>query len=471
MPANTRTDPVTPDPTRRPRPPRRPSVRELPADLLTPVGAYLRLRELGPGFLLESIERGQQVGRFSFLGAGCEIVDGAPDGDLFAPVRDALGRYPGVEQHAGVPFGGGLVGFLSYDAITRFEPTVPLPATGDRVPEARFLAAPVVVAFDHVRQRLQVIAQPGHEREADDVAARLTGPLPADAMPVAPLSGGGSTHAETTPEEYVAGVAACKEHIAAGDAFQIVLSQRHVRATARTPAAVYRAVRAVNPSPYMFFIEDGEQALVGASPETHVSLDGERIARLRPIAGTRPRAADPAADDALARELEADEKERAEHLMLVDLARNDLSRVCAAGTVRPAWMLEVERYSHVMHLVSQVEGRLRDPEDALSLLAATFPAGTVSGAPKVRAMQIISALEPHRRGIYAGAVGYVGYDGRMDTCIALRTIVMRDGDVLLQAGAGLVADSVPQREHEECLAKIAAFVAAVDLAETGAYGR
>lgn len=452
----------------------RPSIRELPGDLLTPVGAYLRIRDLGPGFLLESIERGQQVGRYSFLGAGCEVVtlDHGAD-DPFAPLREFLALHADTGTAGLPPFAGGIVGHLAYDAVHRFEPTVPLPEPRpDDVPgPSRFLLVPVMVAFDHVRQRVQVIAQPGHEAIADEITGRLTGPAPAAAFTVPPLSEPGAHHAEVTRERYLEMVASAKDHITAGDAFQIVPSQRHLRQTARTPAAIYRALRAVNPSPYMFFLETDGLAVVGASPETHVSLTADGIAALRPIAGTRPRGDGATADDALAAELAVDEKERAEHMMLVDLARNDLARVCEPGTVRPSRLLEIERYSHVMHLVSDVQGRLRETEDAFSLLRDTFPAGTVSGAPKVRAMQIISELEPHRRGIYAGAVGYIGFGGAMDTCIALRTIVIRDGVVRLQAGSGVVADSVPETEHVECINKMAALQRAVDLAETGAYGR
>jgi anthranilate synthase component I len=453
----------------------RPTVRELPADLLTPVGAFLRLRDRGPAFLLESVERGQQVGRYSFLAAGCRALplDAAPERDLFAPLREAVQRHADLDTAGLPPFTGGAVGYVAYDAVRRFEPTVPLPPArdGDPAAPARFLVADVVVAFDHVRRTVQVIAQPGHDRDADSVAADLLGPLPSGVGPVPALAGAGATHVETTPEEYAAGVRVAQEHIRAGDAFQIVLSQRHVRPTVASPFAVYRALRAINPSPYMVFLDYGNLQVVSASPETHVSLSREGRAVLKPIAGSRRRDADGAKDDALAEELRRDEKERAEHLMLVDLARNDLGRVSAPGSVTVSRALEIERYSHIMHLVSEVEGRLRDDHDALSLLAATFPAGTVSGAPKVRAMQIISALEGTRRGLYAGALGYVAYDGSLDTCIALRTIVMRDGLALLQAGAGIVADSDPEREHEECLQKIAALAAAIDVAETGRYGR
>ncbi len=465
-------NPTTPRPKDPPK--LRPSVRELPADLLTPVGAYLRLRDLGPGFLLESVEGGQQVGRYSFLSAGCERIDLPMTGeDPFAPLRARLAEGAALDLEGLPPFAGGAVGLVGYDAIPSFEPTVPLPEAqaGDLPNPGSFLIAPVVVAFDHVRATVQVIAQPGHEALADDIAGRLLGPLPEGAEPVPPLVAGGESVADLDMDEYVERVGIGKDHIRAGDVFQVVLSQRHRRRTPRSPVAIYRALRAVNPSPYLFLVDLGDLALIGASPETHVALSRERIAELRPIAGTRPRGADPAEDDRLAAELLDDPKERAEHLMLVDLARNDLSRVCEPGTVRPTRLLEIERYSHVMHIVSRVEGRLDPAHDAFDLLAATFPAGTVSGAPKVRAMQIISALEPHRRGAYAGAVGYLGVDGTLDTCIALRTIQLKDGVATLQAGAGIVADSDPAEEHRECLRKIAALQRAVDLADQGAYGR
>ncbi len=365
------------------------------------------------------------------------------------------------------------MGYVAYDAACAFEPTVPLPPAreGDEELLGRFLFAPVVVAFDHVRQTLQVVAQPGYDRAADELCADLLGPLPAGVGPVPALSGAGQSYPERTPAGFEEMVRAAQVHIERGDVFQMVPSQLIVRPTAASAFSLYRALRAVNPSPYMVFCDLGDRQIVSASPETHVSLSRAGIATLKPIAGTRRRDADGAADDALARELEADEKERAEHLMLVDLARNDLGRVCEPGSVRVSKLLEVERYSHVMHLVSQVDGNLRDGEDALSLLQATFPAGTVSGAPKVRAMQLISEIEGTRRGVYAGALGYIGFDGALDTCIALRTIVMRDGVALLQAGAGIVADSDPASEHVECMNKLAALSAAIDLAETGRYGR
>ncbi len=462
--------PTVPPPASRRR--ARPTVRELPADLLTPVAAFLRVRHRGPGFLLESVERGQQVGRYSFMAAGCEPIElDAASG--FGPLRSALARHADADLAGLPPFCGGVVGCLAYDAACTFEPSVPLPPARDGDDEAigRFLFAPVVVAFDHVRQTLQVVAQPGYGGIADELCADLMGPLPAGVEPVPALTGAGQSYPERTQADYEAMVRAAQVHIGRGDVFQMVPSQLIARPTAASPFSLYRALRAVNPSPYMVFCDLGDRQIVSASPETHVSLSRAGVATLKPIAGTRRRDADGAADDALARELEADEKERAEHLMLVDLARNDLGRVCEPGSVRVSKLLEVERYSHVMHLVSQVDGALRDGEDALSLLGATFPAGTVSGAPKVRAMQLISQIEGTRRGVYAGALGYVGFDGALDTCIALRTIVMREGVALLQAGAGIVADSDPASEHVECMNKLAALSAAIDLAETGRYGR
>ena len=466
----TQTTPTTPPPAATGR--ARPTVRELPADLLTPVAAFLRVRHRGPGFLLESVERGQQVGRYSFMAAGCEPLklDAASGSE---PLRSALARHADVDLDGLPAFCGGVMGYVAYDAACVFEPTVPLPPAreGDEELLGRFLFAPVVVAFDHVRQTLQVVAQPGYDRAADELCADLLGPLPAGVGPVPALSGAGQSYPERTPAGFEEMVRAAQVHIERGDVFQMVPSQLIVRPTAASAFSLYRALRAVNPSPYMVFCDLGDRQIVSASPETHVSLSRAGIATLKPIAGTRRRDADGAADDALARELEADEKERAEHLMLVDLARNDLGRVCEPGSVRVSKLLEVERYSHVMHLVSQVDGNLRDGEDALSLLQATFPAGTVSGAPKVRAMQLISEIEGTRRGVYAGALGYIGFDGALDTCIALRTIVMRDGVALLQAGAGIVADSDPASEHVECMNKLAALSAAIDLAETGRYGR
>ncbi|MDX6594378.1 MAG: anthranilate synthase component [Gaiellales bacterium] len=436
-------------------------IRTLPADLLTPVGAYLLLRKaLGaPAFLLESVERGEQVGRYSFLGAGLRSTDALDEATAFAATQPG----PNGDQPL---FLGGAVGHISYDWVAGLEPVpLPEPHSDDAgLPVMRFMLADAVVAFDHVRRTVSLIGSP------DDVE-RLTAVLsqPPAARPAA-LRPAGESHAETGPDAYMAAVSRAKEHIAAGDAFQIVLSQRVRRHTDSSAFAIYRALRAVNPSPYMFLLDHGDFQLVGSSPETHVRLAPDRTSELRPIAGTRPRGADSAQDDELAAELLASEKERAEHVMLVDLARNDLGRVCLPGTVRVEQSMEVERYSHVMHIVSRVLGDLREERDAAALLRATFPAGTLSGAPKVRAMQIISDLEGRRRGAYGGAVGYLGFGGDMDTCIAIRTVVMRDGVAYLQAGAGIVADSDPAAEYEECMNKVAALGMAIDQAETGVYG-
>jgi anthranilate synthase component 1 len=437
-------------------------IRTLPADLLTPVGAYLLLREMlgAPAFLLESVERGEQVGRFSFLAAGCETTDSLDEAVAFAASRP--GPRPGDP-----PFVGGAVGHLGYDWVTELEP-VPLPEAHPDdagLPVMRFMLADAVVAFDHVRRTMSLI---GPRQQVERLVIALA---KAPAASPGPRWPAGEVHTETDRERYMAAVAHAREHIAAGDAFQIVPSQRIRRRTRSSPFAIYRALRGVNPSPYMFLLDNGEFQLVGSSPEVHVRLSADGTCELRPIAGTRPRGADHAAADALAEELLASEKDRAEHVMLVDLARNDLGRVCVPGSVRVERSMTIERYSHVMHIVSSVFGQLRPDRDAASLLRATFPAGTLSGAPKVRAMQIISELERRRRGVYGGAIGYLGFGGEMDTCIAIRTISMRDGVAYLQAGAGIVADSDPAEEHQECLNKLAALAAAIDQAETGVYGR
>jgi anthranilate synthase component 1 len=437
------------------------TIRTLPADLLTPVGAYLLLREaLGaPAFLLESVERGEQVGRYSFLGAGLRSTESLDEAAAFAATQPG----PNGDQPL---FLGGAVGHISYDWVAGLEPVpLPEPHPDDAgLPEMRFMLADSVVAFDHVRRTVSLIGTPKDVERLTAVLAQPPAARPAAARTA------GESHRETGPEAYTEAVSRAKEHIAAGDAFQIVLSQRVRRRTEASAFAIYRALRAVNPSPYMFLLDHGGFQLVGSSPETHVRLAPDRTSELRPIAGTRPRGRDHAQDEELAAELLASEKERAEHVMLVDLARNDLGRVCRPGTIRVEQSMEVERYSHVMHIVSRVLGDLRDERDAAALLRATFPAGTLSGAPKVRAMQIISELEGRRRGAYGGAVGYLGFGGDMDTCIAIRTVVMRDGIAYLQAGAGIVADSEPAAEYEECMNKVAALGTAIDQAETGVYG-
>jgi len=400
-------------------------------DLLTPLGAYLRLRESGvASFLLESVEQGR-LGRHSFVGAGSRLVGPAEAEALDAPV----------------------VGYLGYDHAATLEPVIELPEAGRDLPESRFAVADTLVRFDHGLGMAEVLCG-----DPSGVTELLNGPQP-DAAAGA-RGRAGSTRRLPSRHDYERSVVKAKEHIRAGDAFQVVLSQRAERPTSATALELYRSLRRVNPSPYLFLLELDGLALVGSSPETLVKLEGRR-ASLNPIAGTTA----PGAGDA--ERLLASEKDRAEHVMLVDLGRNDLSRVCAPGTVHVERFLEPERFSHVTHLVSEVAGELQDGVSSFDLLRACFPAGTVSGAPKVRAMQIISELEGHRRGPYAGAVGYSLPDGTLDTCIAIRTIVLHDGVALLQAGAGIVSDSDPTAEHEECLRKLAALETAIDLAEGG----
>ena len=400
-------------------------------DLLTPLGAYLRLREgAAASFLLESVEHGR-LGRHSFIGSGTRLVSFEEAESLDAPV----------------------VGYLAYDHVARLEPTVPLPAEGPKLPESRFVVAETLVRYDHGSGTAEVLAG-----DADDIAARLEKEL---VFQKHKLPSERSTMRRTPDQAtYEQGVKRIREYIRAGDAFQVVLSQRAERTTSASALELYRALRRVNPSPDLFLLELGGLALIGSSPETLVKCEDGR-ASLNPIAGTTH----PGEGDA--ERLLASEKDRAEHVMLVDLGRNDLSRVCKPASVKVARFLEPERFSHVTHLVSEVTGELQEGISAFDLLRACFPAGTVSGAPKVRAMQIVSELEGYRRGPYAGAVGYVLPGGEMDTCIAIRAIVLADGVARLQAGAGIVADSDPEAEHRECLSKLAALEAAIDLAEEG----
>ena len=403
---------------------------DIATDLVTPLGAYLRLRRQGAAaFLLESVERGR-LGRHSLVGCGSRLC------------------YLAEAEACGEP----VVGYLSYDYAARLEQSVPLPDERTGLPESRFIVADILIRFDHVLGTVEVI-----RGDPDEVASVLAQPVP----PLPP-SIGRRGFARRTParSEYENAVRSAKEHIRAGDVFQVVLSQRVERPTSASALDLYRALRRVNPSPYLFLLELDDMSLIGSSPETLVKCEGRR-AGVNPIAGTTERG------DGDAERLLASEKDRAEHVMLVDLGRNDLSRVCIPGTVKVEKFLEVERYSHVAHLVSHVAGDLRDGISPFDLLRACFPAGTVSGAPKVRALQLISELEGRRRGPYAGAVGYAFPDERaLDTCIAIRTIVLRNGVAHLQAGAGIVADSDPGAEHEECLRKLAGVEAAIDLAES-----
>ncbi len=475
-----------------------PVYRTLLADLETPVSVFLKLAQASTvSFLLESVEGGEQIGRYSFLGVQPKGVLTVQDGAVrvtrggrttaraLEPGEDALHAIAREFERVrpvkldGLPrFVGGAVGYLAYD-IARAIERLPATATDDLgLPDAAFLLADTLVIFDHAKHQLILLANAHNTGDPDAayddalaridaLAALLKQPLPDLPTPQPQPAAAGALRSNLTRERFEGMVRAAQEHIAAGDAFQIVLSQRFSRTTSAQPFTIYRALRALNPSPYMFFLHFGDDfSLIGASPEMMVRLE-DGVATVRPIAGTRPRGATEAEDAALAADLLADEKERAEHVMLVDLGRNDLGRVCAYGTVRVPEMMAVERYSHVMHIVSQVEGRLRPGLDAFDLLRATFPAGTLSGAPKVRAMQIIEALEGTRRGPYGGAVGYFSFDGSMDTCITIRTMVMRGDTVTFQAGAGIVADSDPAREYDETVNKARAVAAAVEIAEAG----
>jgi anthranilate synthase component 1 len=456
---------------------------DLLADLDTPVSAYAKLRSTGPAFLLESVEGGENVSRFSFIGCNPRKIFRAQAGDAdpLAALQKELAGYRPVSVPGLPPFTGGAVGYLGYEFIHSVEKSVPLAARDELdVPMMWFMLCDSIVAFDRANQtlRLLVNAHIPPDASAASVAAaydaacvELQRMQAALAQP-SPLSSAALGDAGTiqvpagnfTKAAFEKMVEESKEFIRAGDIFQIVLSQRFSRPFDRNPLDLYRALRTVNPSPYMFLLETGDFALVGASPEVHVRLTGRKV-EIRPIAGTRPRGKTAAEDASLEKELLADTKERAEHLMLVDLARNDIGRVCAYGSVKVPEFMIIERYSHVMHIVSQVEGQLEPERSAFDLMRATFPAGTVSGAPKIRAMQLIAEKEGTQRGSYAGALGYFSYDGNLDSCITLRTALLKDGQVHIQAGAGIVADSVPSAEYQETISKASALFKAISLAE------
>ena len=455
---------------------------DIAADLDTPVSAYMKLRGLKPRFLLESVEQGERLARYSFLGFG-ESLEVRLDGDGFrigdrklprpatqedylAGLREALLQVPRpLPDVEGLPFSGGLVGVSGYDVVRLFErlPQNTVPQSG--LPDAAFTAPGSVLVFDHLTRRVALLHDgPAAERDAlrSEVIDRLRGPVPprdADVSIDSPV-------ANLTEEEFCRGVERCKEYIASGDIYQIVLSVLFRGKTNVDPFEVYRAMRLLNPSPYMFFLEFDDLRVVGSSPEALVKLHG-RTASLRPIAGTLPRGATAAEDLDNEARLLADPKEGAEHVMLVDLARNDLGRVATAGSVHVDPYRSIERYSHVMHIVSGVQGELAPEYDAFDLFAASFPAGTLVGAPKVRAMEIIEEMEPTGRGLYAGTAGYFDINGDMDQAITIRTLVFNGDEYSFQAGAGIVADSVPEREFAEALAKSAILRKALDIAGEG----
>jgi anthranilate synthase component 1 len=470
-----------------------PVYREILGDLETPVSAYKKLRNQRPSYLLESVEGGEKWGRYSFLGFNpsliLEVKDRRvtlerrgltetlyPHADPFEHIRQVLQEFQAVAAPGLPRFWGGLVGFLGYDMV-RYIERLPELTPPKPMPEARFVLADHLLIFDNLRQTIKVVVlahltpevtlREHYDQAVADIYAiieRLRRPVPQSASP--PPSAGLSLSSNLTQAEFEDIVLKGKEYISAGDVIQVVLSQCFTTPLGQDPLDLYRALRCINPSPYMFFLDTGDLQLVGASPEILVRLEGSHIT-YRPIAGTRPRGATPEADEALEADLLADPKERAEHIMLVDLGRNDVGRVSSIGTVRVPELFSVERYSHVMHLVSQVEGELATGEDGISLLASTFPAGTVTGAPKVRAMEIIEELEPSRRGPYAGAVGYLGFSGNLDFCITIRSFTVHRGQVYLQVGAGIVADSEPAREYQETVNKAMAMMKALELAEEG----
>jgi anthranilate synthase component 1 len=461
---------------------------DIAADLDTPVSAYLKLRPFRPRFLLESVEGGERLARYSFIGFGdcLEVrldergltVDGkttpspGTQRELLDALRAALATAPQPLPHIpGVPLAGGLVGVAGYDLVRRFERLPPRVAALEPTPEAHYLAPRSMLVFDHLTRGVALLhAGPEAERAAlrKEVIKALRGGIPANEKRVRYSPPIGSL----SEAEFIHGVSRTKEYIAAGDVYQLVLSVRFLGQCQLEPFETYRALRLLNPSPYMYFCDLGDYVVVGSSPEALVRLSDGR-AQMRPIAGTRPRGSDVAHDLALEKELLADPKENAEHVMLVDLARNDLGRVARAGSVNVHPYRSIERYSHVMHIVSGVNGELMPGKDAFDLFAAAFPAGTLVGAPKVRAMQIIDELEPVRRGFYGGTVGYFGHHGSnphsisMDQAITIRTIVFRGDTYSFQAGAGIVADSVPAMEYQEVLAKSASVRGALALAEDG----
>ena len=462
-----------------------PVYREVAADLETPVSAYLKVREGRYSFLLESVEGGERLARYSFIGANpYQVIRTGPgeayEGDPLKPLEEALAGLKAVEMPGLPRLTGGAVGYVSYEAIRHFEPRVP--ANEDDpvgIPEAMFLLCDSMVVFDHVRHTIRAVAhcrldgdiEASYDEAAgkiDAILERLSQPL---ALPVEEVAEVARVSAQGTSnvgrEGYELMVERIREDVVGGEIIQAVPSQRIRRPTSVHPFTIYRQLRTVNPSPYMFYLDlDGFQ-IVGASPEMLVRVE-EGVVTTHPIAGTRPRGATPEEDDALAEELLADEKERAEHIMLVDLGRNDVGRVAEPGTVQVDQLMEIERYSHVMHIVSRVSGQLREDRTPYDAFRSVFPAGTVSGAPKVRAMEIIAELEQERRGIYAGAVGYASFAGSLDTCIAIRTMVVKDGYAYLQAGGGIVYDSDPPTEYQESVNKMLALERAIDQAELAA---
>jgi anthranilate synthase component 1 len=470
-----------------------PVVKSVSADLLTPVSAFLAIAEKEPhAFLLESNERGEQIGRYTFLGARpymrvraragtVEIIRGRKretlEGDIFQIVKHLLREHHPATVKGLPPFTAGAVGYFAYDAVRQLEKIGAHAKDDFSLPDAELMFFDRLLAFDHLRHQIHIVAaadvsregpRPAYDHALRDIAA-LERQLAAGLRPALwrrsekPNAGKLKVNANTSRDRFLRGVERCKEYIAAGDIFQVALSQR-LDFTPGVPAFdLYRALRQVNPSPYLYFLRMDGTHILGSSPEMLVRVTGRKL-EYRPIAGTHPRGRDEAEDVRLEQQMRSDEKERAEHVMLVDLGRNDLGRVSEYGSVKVKDLMYVERYSHVMHLVSALEGTLRKDLDALDAFAACFPAGTLSGAPKVRAMQIIEELEPTRRGIYGGSVLYADFAGNLDSCIGIRTLLMQGKHAYLQAGAGIVADSDPAKEYDESMNKAQALLRAVEMA-------
>jgi anthranilate synthase component I len=472
-----------------------PVYKAVTADLLTPVLAYLKIQAANPhAFLLESVEGGEKIARYSFLGCNpyltissrgdtVDIVRASErmqrKGQLLDVMRKITERYRPVTLPGLPPFVGGAVGYVSYDAVRWIE-TIPQTGEDDlKLDDAMMMYFSTILAFDHARQQILIISNAFIEEGAPQLEAKYEKAVaeietlefllnqPVSVPPFGKATEGSERiRSNFSKPDYLAAVDKAKEHIKAGDIFQAVLSQRFTAEVSCEPFNIYRALRIVNPSPYMFFLKLGGCSVIGSSPEMLVRIVNGK-AYYRPIAGTRPRGASEDEDALLAEELKADEKEKAEHIMLVDLGRNDLGRVCEFGSVEVLDLMLIEKYSHVMHLVSSLRGDLRKDLDRFDALMACFPAGTVTGAPKVRAMEIIDALEPTRRGVYAGAILYLDFSGNLDSCIAIRTLVVKDGKAFIQAGGGIVADSVPEKEFQETINKSRALVKAVEMAERG----
>jgi len=454
-----------------------PIYREIVADLETPVSAFLKINRGGNSFLLESVEGGQRLARYSFIGTDpyrMLTTKGENKIDPLPLIAEELSKYK-IVPISGLPrFCGGSVGYLSYETVTRFE-ELPSPDRDSLgLPESLFMFVDTMLVFDHVTHKIKVLSHvrlDGDIEEAyqkavdriDSLVERLSQPLPHTKV-AAHHRNSYQLSSNFFKEQFEESVLKIKQYITAGEAIQVVLSQRLAQPTDAAPFEIYRALRTINPSPYMFFLDFTDFYIIGASPEILVRVEDGTV-MTRPLAGTRPRGKSPAQDTMLEQELRSDEKERAEHIMLVDLGRNDIGRVSEPGTVEVSDLMDVERYSHVMHLVTHVQGKLRQGLSAFDALQACFPAGTVSGAPKIRAMEIIAELEPEKRGPYAGAVGYFSFSGNMDMAIAIRTMVMKQGIAYVQAGSGIVYDSVPEREYEESMNKARALLKAINQAE------